>query len=150
MLFHGKSVSRHVVSAICVMIIINYVCAFQIYAMPTFDNLERFYVSKKNKACPRWVRSAIKVFFGGVTYLIAMSFPFLPRLGAFIGALGLPLTLVYPCLMWLAINKPRRFTPMWCLNAGLAASGALLTVVFLAASLWSLISDGLRANFYKP
>lgn len=149
-LFHGKSVSRHVVSAICVMIIINYVCAFQIYAMPTFDNLERIYVSKKNKACPRWARSAIKVFFGGVTYLIAVTFPFLPRLGAFIGALGLPLTLVYPCLMWLAINKPRRFTPMWCLNSGLAASGALLTVIFLAASLWSLISDGLRANFYKP
>ncbi|KAH6787919.1 hypothetical protein C2S52_007471 [Perilla frutescens var. hirtella] len=148
--FHKNSTSKHVIGGICLLIIINYVCAFQIYAMPTFDNLERIYTTKKNKPCSRWVRSSIKLFFGGLTYLIAVTFPFLPRLAAFIGAIGLPLTLVYPCFMWLAIKKPRRFSRMWCLNIALGSSGTLLTVVFLAAALWSLIDNGLKANFYKP
>lgn len=149
-MFHKNSTSKHVIGGICLLIIINYICAFQIYAMPTFDNLERIYVTKKNKPCSRWVRSAIKLFFVGLTYFIAVTFPFLPRLGPFIGAIGLPLTLVYPCFMWLAIKKPRRFSRMWCLNMGLGSSGTLLTVVFLAAALWSLIANGLKANFYKP
>ncbi|XP_057769160.1 lysine histidine transporter-like 7 [Salvia miltiorrhiza] len=142
--------SKHIIGGVCVLIMINYVCAFQIYAMPTFDNLERIYVTKRGKACPRWVRSAIKLFFGGLTYFIAVTFPFLPRLAALIGAIGLPVTLVYPCFMWLAIKKPQRFSSTWCLNVGLGSAGAMLAFVYLVVALWSLIDNGLKANFYRP
>lgn len=132
------------------MIIINYICAFQIYAMPTFDNLERIYVTAKNEPCPRWVRSSIKIFYGTLAYTLAVTLPFLPRIGAFVGAIGLPLTLVYPCFMWLAIKKPPRFNRMWCLNMFLGYFGTILTFVFRPAALWRLISLGLKANFFKP
>ncbi|KAH6834583.1 hypothetical protein C2S53_006106 [Perilla frutescens var. hirtella] len=148
MMFHNESSS--VIGGICMLMIINYICAFQIFAMPTFDNMERIYATMKNKPCSRWVRSTIKLFFGALTYFIAVTFPFLPRLGAFIGAIGLPLTLVYPCLMWVAIKKPPHFGRMWCLNVGLASFGALLSIAFLVAALWSLLANGLKANFYKP
>ncbi|KAK6118669.1 hypothetical protein DH2020_047582 [Rehmannia glutinosa] len=148
--FHQKSTSKYIIGAIYLIIIINYLCAFQIYAMPAFDNFERIYTSNKNKPCPRWLRSAIKVMFGGLTYFIAVAFPFLPRLGAFVGSIGLPLTLVYPCLMWVAIKKPGRFSRMWCLNLGLGFSGIVLSVVCFSAALWSLIVNGLEANFFKP
>lgn len=141
---------KQVIGGVCGLILLNYICAFQIYAMPTFDNLERIYVTKNKRACSRLVRWGIKVFLGGLTYFIAMTFPFLPRLAAFIGAIGLPLTFVYPCFMWLAIKKPPRFSRMWCLNMGLGLLGLGLALVFLAAALWSLIENGLKANFYHP
>ncbi|PIN25724.1 hypothetical protein CDL12_01518 [Handroanthus impetiginosus] len=148
--FHQDNTSKYIIGAIYLIIIINCLCAFQIYAMPTFDNLERIYISKKNEPCPRWVRAGIKVLFGGLTYFIAVAFPFLPSLGAFIGSIGLPLTLAYPCLMWVAMKKPRRFCRMWCLNLGLGYSGIVLSVVLAGVALWSLIVDGLDANFFHP
>ncbi|KAI3446313.1 hypothetical protein Pfo_002978 [Paulownia fortunei] len=147
---HQKNTSKYIIGAIYLIIIINYLCAFQIYAMPAFDNFERIYTSKKNKPCPRWLRSAIKVFFGGLTYFIAVALPFLASLGAFVGSIVLPLTLVYPCLMWVAIKKPRRFSRMWSLNLGLGFSGIVLSIMCFSAALWSLIVNGLEANFFKP
>ncbi|KAG8368029.1 hypothetical protein BUALT_Bualt15G0002700 [Buddleja alternifolia] len=146
--FHKNHTSKYTIGAIYIIIIINYLCAFQIYAMPTFDNWQRIYTTTKNKPCPRWLRSAIKVLFGGLTYFIAVAFPFLPSLSLFIGSITLPLTLAYPCLMWVAIKKPGRFNRM-C-NLGLGYSGIVLSILSASAALWSLIVDGLHANFFKP
>ncbi|KAK4401340.1 Lysine histidine transporter-like 8 [Sesamum angolense] len=66
--FHQNSTSKYIIGAIY-LIIINYLCAFQIYAMPVFDNLARLYTSRKNKPCPSWFRAATKVWLGGLTYL---------------------------------------------------------------------------------
>ncbi|KAL0365722.1 UNVERIFIED_CONTAM: Lysine histidine transporter-like 8 [Sesamum angustifolium] len=148
--FHQNSTSKYIIGAIYLIIIINYLCAFQIYAMPVFDNLARLYTSRKNKPCPSWFRAATKVWLGGLTYFVAVTFPFLPSLGAFTGSIVLPLTLVYPCLMWVAIKKPARFSRMWCLNVGLAFSGIVLSLMCASAALWSLIINGLDANFFKP
>ncbi|KAL8543420.1 hypothetical protein ACS0TY_004092 [Phlomoides rotata] len=148
--FHQNNTSKYLIGAIYLLIIINYLCGFQIYAMPTFDNFVRLYVSKKNRACPKWVRSAIKLFFGGLTYLIAVAFPFLPILGMLIGAIALPLTFVYPCFMWIAIKKPQRCTRTWCLNMGLGSLGVVLCVTLFGTAIWSLVVDGLQANFFNP
>ncbi|KAL2537879.1 Lysine histidine transporter-like 7 [Forsythia ovata] len=149
-MFHINNTSKYVLGTMCLTLVIHYICAFQIYAMVVFDNLERLYVSKKNEPCPRWIRSAIRVFFGGLTYFISVAFPFLGSLGLLIGAIVLPLTLSYPCFMWIAIKKPRTMSPMWCLNVGLGSLGALLSVVLVVSSLSSLIATGLDANFFKP
>lgn len=148
--FHQNDTSKYIIGVIYLMIIINYICAFQIYAIPTFDNLERLYTSRKSKACPRWVQMAIRVFFGGLTYLIAVAFPFLPSLGSFIGSIALPLVLVYPCLMWIAIRKPGLFSRMWWVNVGLGSFGTVLSAACGTAALWSLIVNGLEANFFNP
>ncbi|KAL6546152.1 hypothetical protein OROGR_010026 [Orobanche gracilis] len=148
--FHQKSTSKYLISAICLAAVIHYLCAYQIYAIPAFDNFERLYTTKKNKPCPKWLRSAIKVLFGGFTYFVAVALPFLPSLGLFIGSMALPLTLAYPCLMWVAIKKPGRFSRMWCVNVGLGSLGIVFCAVCGGGALWSLIVDGLDANFFKP
>ncbi|KAL7118463.1 hypothetical protein ACP275_02G003000 [Erythranthe tilingii] len=148
--FNQSSTSKYIIGSIYILIIINYLCTFQIYAMPAFDNFERIYTTKKNKPCTRLVRSIIKVLFGGVTYFVAVAIPFLPSLGAFVGSLALPLTLAYPCLMWVAIKKPKQFSRMWGLNMVLGYSGILLSTLCAGAGLWSLIVNGLEANFFKP
>lgn len=145
-----QKTSKSVMGTIYVIMLVHLLSAFQIYGMPVFDNLERIYVSKKNQECPRWLRSAIRVFFGGLTYLIAVAFPFLGSLGPFIGAITLPLTLAYPCFMWIAIAKPKRTSSMWCLNFGLGSLGVVTSASLAAAALWSLVADGLNANFFTP
>ncbi|KAL0383880.1 UNVERIFIED_CONTAM: Lysine histidine transporter-like 8 [Sesamum radiatum] len=146
---HRNNTSKYMIGAVYLIIIISYLCAFQIYAMPVFDNLARLYTSRK-KACPSWFRAATKLWLGGLTYFVAVTFPFLPSLGAFTGSIVLPLTLVYPCLMWVAIKKPARFSRMWCLNVGLASLGIMLSLMCATAALWSLIINGVDANFFKP
>ncbi|CAI9774687.1 unnamed protein product [Fraxinus pennsylvanica] len=148
--FYWNNTSKYIVGTIYMIAMINCLCAFQIYAMPVFDNLERLYTSTKNKPCPGWLRSGIRILFGGLTYCIAMAFPFLASLGAFMGAIALPLSLAYPCFMWVAMKKPCRYSKMWCLNIGLGCSGMVLSVLLVAASLRSLVANGLDANFFNP
>ncbi|KAE8724729.1 Lysine histidine transporter-like 8, putative isoform 2 [Hibiscus syriacus] len=91
-----------------------------IYAMPAFDNLEFVYASSKRRRCPGWVRVGLRLFFGGLTFFIAVAFPFLGSLAPLIGGMAaVPLTFVLECqflpshdtskfmiglILWLAIS----------------------------------------------
>ncbi|KAJ6880807.1 hypothetical protein NC652_033988 [Populus alba x Populus x berolinensis] len=68
--------------------------------MPVFDSLEFRYTCMKNKRCSWWVRTGLAALIGGI---------------------ALPLTLAYPCFMWISIKKPHQkgHGVMWCLNLGL-------------------------------
>ncbi|KAJ6880817.1 hypothetical protein NC652_033994 [Populus alba x Populus x berolinensis] len=76
--------------------------------MPVFDSLEFRYTCMKNKRCSWWVRTGFRLFIGGLAFFIAVAFPFLPSLAALIGGIALPLTLAYPCFMWISIKKPHQ------------------------------------------
>ncbi|XP_065867849.1 lysine histidine transporter-like 7 [Euphorbia lathyris] len=132
------------------LVLVNCFSSFQIYAMPVFDNLEMKYTSIKNKRCSCLVRTCIRIFFGGLTFFISVAFPFLPNLPGFIGGLALPLTYVYPCLMWISIQKTPRNSSMWCLNLLLACLGVAVTICSVTAALWTLVTKGLSAHFFKP
>ncbi|KAJ6874201.1 hypothetical protein NC651_032896 [Populus alba x Populus x berolinensis] len=83
--------------------------------MPVFNNLEFRYTCMKNKRCSWWVRTGFLLFFGGLAFFIAVAFPFLPSLAALIGGIALPLTLAYPCFMWISIQfgiwLPKAYMP---------------------------------------
>ncbi|KAA8546154.1 hypothetical protein F0562_020952 [Nyssa sinensis] len=147
--FH-RSNPKIVMGIIYMLVVINSLSSFQIYAMPVFDNLEFRYTSMKKKPCTRWLRSGFRCFFGGLTFFIAVAFPFLGSLAALIGGLTLPLTFVYPCFMWILIKKPRPNTAMWCLNLGLGCLGVVLSILLVAAAMWTIASKGIDANFFHP
>ncbi|CAI0469013.1 unnamed protein product [Linum tenue] len=92
------------------------------------------------------------MFFGGVTFFIAVTFPFLPSLAPLIGAVALPLTLAYPCLMWIAMKdcKSGGDVAVWGLNLLLGSLGMALCVLLVVGAVWSLADKGLHANFFKP
>lgn len=147
---HGHNTSKHVMGTIYLLVLINSLSSFQIYAMPVFDNLEFQYVSKKKQRCPGWVRAGIRLFFGGLTFFIAVAFPFLGSLAPLIGGIALPLTYVYPCFMYVLIKKPSRSGAMWWLNVGLGCLGTILSVMLVVAAAWNLADKGLHANFFRP
>ncbi|KAF5745783.1 hypothetical protein HS088_TW07G01377 [Tripterygium wilfordii] len=147
---HGHTTSKFVKGLIYMLIIINSLCSYQIYAMPVFDNLEMRYISSKNRQCPWWVRTGFRICFGGISYLVAVAFPFLGRLAALIGGITLPLTYAYPCFMWILIKKPRPNSAMWCINLLLGCLGMILAVLLILAASWNLHDQGVNGNFFKP
>ncbi|KAJ6403036.1 hypothetical protein OIU84_015033 [Salix udensis] len=150
--FHGHDTSKSVKGLVCLLVVIHCLSSFQIYAMPVFDNLEFRYVSMKNRRCPWWVRLGFRLFFGGLAFFIAVALPFLPRLAPLIGGITLPLTLVYPCFMWILIKKPHQkgHAAEWCLNLGVGCLGIFLSVLLVVAAAWDLAIKGLHATFFKP
>ncbi|KAG4993812.1 hypothetical protein AAZX31_11G095200 [Glycine max] len=149
--FHKRQITKFSMGAIYVLVIIHCLTSFQIYAMPVFDNLEIRYTSIKNQRCPRLVRTCIRLFFGGLTFFISVTFPFLPRLSALLGSMTLvPITYAYPCFMWLSLKKPRPRGFVWCFNVALGCVGMLLSALLVAAAIRTLALNGLDANFFKP
>ncbi|GLT31343.1 hypothetical protein SLA2020_060850 [Shorea laevis] len=149
--YHRHDTSKVLLGLACLLVVINSLSSFQIYAMPVFDNLEfKLYTSKRNGPCPRWVRSGIRVFFGFFAFFVAIALPFLPSLAGLIGGIALPITLAYPCLMWILIKKPKQYSPFWWLNWVLGISGLVLSVMVVTGAIWSLVTSGIEANFFKP
>ncbi|TYH88792.1 hypothetical protein ES332_D01G212600v1 [Gossypium tomentosum] len=149
--FHGQDTSKYVIGLIYIWLTISCITSYQIYAMPAFDNLEFIYASSKKRRCPGWVRAGIRLFFGGVTFFVAVAFPFLGKLAPLIGGMAaVPLTFVYPCFMWISIRKPRAKGAMWSLNLGVGSIGIVLSLLLIVAAVWKLDDKGLNANFFRP
>ncbi|XP_017970106.1 PREDICTED: lysine histidine transporter-like 7 [Theobroma cacao] len=149
--FHREDTSKFVIGLIYLWLILSCLSSYQIYAMPAFDNLEFIYASSKNRRCPGWVRVGLRLFFGGLTFFIAVAFPFLGSLAPLLGGMAtVPLTFAYPCFMWISIKRPRRNGAMWSLNLGLGCLGIVLSVLLIVAAVWNLADKGLHANFFRP
>ncbi|KAL2329180.1 hypothetical protein Fmac_022607 [Flemingia macrophylla] len=148
---HKMQITKFSMGAIYVLVIIHCLSSYQIYAMPVFDNLELRYTTIKNEKCSRLVRTCLRIFFGALTFFIAVTFPFLPSLAALIGGMTLvPVTYAYPCFMWLALKKPRKTSVVWCFNVALGSVGMLLSVLLVASAIRTLVVRGLPAKFFKP
>lgn len=148
--FHGQDTSKVLLGITSLFVVINSLSSFQIYAMPVFDNFEFRYTSKYNKPCPWWLRSAIRAMFGCLAYFISVALPFLRSLAGLLGGIALPITLAYPCLMWIQIKKPQKYSAMWFLNWVLGVSGLALSVLVVMAAIWSIATNGIEVHFFKP
>jgi hypothetical protein len=82
--------------------------------------------------------------------LIAVALPFLSELGGLLGGISLPVTLAYPCFMWVEIKKPVRGSAMWSINWALGIFVMALSFVLVVGNLWGLVVKGLRVQFFKP
>ncbi|KAK3421119.1 hypothetical protein EUGRSUZ_G01814 [Eucalyptus grandis] len=148
--FHGHDTPKLVMGLTYLLIVASCLSAFQIYAMPVFDTLELRYTSIRNCRCSRRARTFLRVFFGCLTFFVAVALPFLGSLAPLIGGMTSTLTFVLPCFMWLMIKRPRRKSGKWWLNVGLGWLGVVLWAVMVAAAIWVLVDRGINANFFDP
>ncbi|MED6121253.1 hypothetical protein PIB30_028356 [Stylosanthes scabra] len=148
---HAHEVARFTIGAMYFLVIIHCLSSYPVYAMIFFDNIELRITARKNMKLPRWVRTCIRLFFGGLTFFIAVAFPFLPSLSLLLGGIAfVPVSYAYPCFMWVAIKKPRRRSFAWCFNVVLGCLGMVIAVLLIASALKTLIDKRLNANFFKP
>lgn len=149
--YHRHDTSKVLLGLASLLVVINSLSSFQLYAMPVFDNLEfRLYTSKRNEPCPRWLRSVIRIFFGCFAFFVSVALPFLPSLAGLIGGIALPITLAYPCLMWVLIKKPQRYGSSWWLNWVFGVLGMVLSFSVITGAIWNYVTVGIKANFFNP
>ncbi|CAK9165842.1 unnamed protein product [Ilex paraguariensis] len=148
--FHGKDTARSILGLTSLFVILNAVSSFQIYGMPMFDDMESNYTRRFKKPCPWWLRVIIRAMFGYGCFFVAVAIPFLSSVAGLIGGIALPVTLAYPCFMWLKIKKPKTYSPIWCLNWGLGVLGMSLSSILVAAGVYVVIDTGIHVSFFKP
>lgn len=148
--FHGRDTSQFIIGLTSLFVIISAMSSFQIYGMPTFDVMESMYTRRKKRACPWWLRVIFRAKFGYTMFFVAVALPFLGSLAGLVGGIALPVTLAYPCFMWLKIKKPKMYSLRWWLNLGLGVLGMALSGVVTAAGVYVVIETGVKVNFFKP
>lgn len=146
--YHGYDTSKFVLGLTSMLVVVNCLSSFQIYAMPVFDNMEFRFTSSMNKPCPRWLRSGIRIFFGCVAFFISVALPFLPSLAGLIGGVAVPITLAYPCFMWILIKKPCKCSTIF--NWALGALGIVLSILIITGAIWNIVTIGIEVHFFKP
>ncbi|KAM1070605.1 hypothetical protein ACFX2J_015910 [Malus domestica] len=120
------------------LVVVNSLSSLQIYAMLVFDNLEFRFTSSVNKPCPWWLRSGFRIFFGCFAFFISIALPFLPSLAGIIGGVAVPITLAYPCFMWILIKKLCKCCTIF--NWALGALGIVLSILIVTGAIWNIVT----------
>ncbi|XP_042032517.1 lysine histidine transporter 1-like [Salvia splendens] len=96
---------------------VHLIGGYQFYAMPVYDMTDTVLV-KKLKFKPTWyLRFITGNTYVALTMFIAIAFPFFGALVRFFGGFTFaPNTYFLPCIIWLAIYKPKRFSLSWLVN----------------------------------
>ncbi|EYU44856.1 hypothetical protein ABFS82_08G002000 [Erythranthe guttata] len=131
-------------------VVIHVIGSYQIYAMPVFDMIETVLV-KKLKFKPTWyLRFISRNFYVAFTMFVGITFPFFGGLLGFFGGFAFaPTTYFLPCIMWLAIYKPKRFSLSWIANWICIVLGVMLMIVAPIGGLRQIIVQAKDYKFYS-
>ncbi|CAF2035370.1 hypothetical protein IGI04_033121 [Brassica rapa subsp. trilocularis] len=131
-------------------VVIHVIGSYQIYAMPVFDMMETVLVKKMNFRPSWYLRFVVRNFYVAATMFVGMTFPFFGGLLAFFGGFAFaPTTYFLPCVMWLAIYKPRRYSLSWWTNWICIAFGVCLMVLSPIGGLRTIIIQAKDYKFYS-
>ncbi|XP_055805378.1 lysine histidine transporter 1-like [Solanum dulcamara] len=130
-----------------IFVVIHVIGSYQIYAMPVFDMLETLLV-KKLRFRPSWyLRFVTRSIYVAFTMFVGIAIPFFSGLLGFFGGFAFaPTTYFLPCIMWLSIYKPKRFSLSWIANWVCIILGVLLMIFAPIGALRSII---LKAKSYE-
>ncbi|GMY13168.1 lysine histidine transporter 1 [Fagus crenata] len=131
-------------------VVIHVIGSYQIYAMPVFDMIETVLVKKLNFRPTRTLRFITRNVYVAFTMFIGITFPFFGGLLGFFGGFAFaPTTYFLPCVMWLAIYKPRKFGLSWWANWFCITLGVLLMVLSPIGGLRTIIIQAKTYKFYS-
>ncbi|GAA0148634.1 hypothetical protein LIER_08023 [Lithospermum erythrorhizon] len=131
-------------------VVIHVIGSYQIYAMPVFDMLETLLVKKLHFQPTFMLRFVTRNLYVAFTMFIGITFPFFGGLLGFFGGFAFaPTTYFLPCIMWLAIKKPRKFTISWWANWICIAIGVTLMILAPIGALRNIILQAKDYEFYS-
>ncbi|KAL9246562.1 hypothetical protein vseg_020080 [Gypsophila vaccaria] len=131
-------------------VVVHVIGSYQIYAMPVFDMVETFLVKSMNFEPTTTLRFITRNIYVAFTMFIAITFPFFGGLLGFFGGFALaPTTYYLPCIMWLILYKPKKFSLSWCLNWFCITLGVLLMILGPIGGLRTIIISAKSYSFYS-
>ncbi|KAL1812239.1 hypothetical protein ACET3Z_022304 [Daucus carota] len=131
-------------------VVFHVIGSYQIYAMPVFDMIETVLV-KKLKFPPSFaLRFVSRNLYVAFTMFVGICFPFFGGLLGFFGGFAFaPTTYFLPCVMWLSIYKPRRFSLSWIANWICIIMGVLLMILSPIGGLRQIIIQAKTYEFFS-
>jgi amino acid permease len=128
-------------------VVVHVIGSYQIYAMPVFDMMETLLVKKLRFTPSFTLRFITRTSYVAATMFVAICFPFFGGLLGFFGGFAFaPTTYFLPCIMWLSIYKPRKFSFSWITNWICIILGVLLMVLSPIGGLRLII---VQSSLYK-
>ncbi|KAK9104203.1 hypothetical protein Scep_021047 [Stephania cephalantha] len=120
-------------------VFVHVVGSYQVFAVPVFDQMETFMVKKMRLKPSLRLRVIGRSLYVGLTMFIGMSFPFFGGLLGFFGGFAFaPTTYFLPCIIWLIIFKPKRYSLSWFIN-------------WVVPSVTKIISSNIKVSLaYQP
>ncbi|PWZ37031.1 Lysine histidine transporter-like 6 [Zea mays] len=138
------------VAAANMMVVIHVVGSYQVYAMPIFESIETIMATRFRLPRGLLLRLVARSAYVAFTLFVAVTFPFFGDLLGFFGGFGFtPTSYFLPCVLWLKIKKPPRFSASWCANWGCIIVGVLLMLVSTIGGLRSIVQDASTFQFYS-
>ncbi|RYR77814.1 hypothetical protein Ahy_A01g002451 [Arachis hypogaea] len=130
-----------------IFVVIHVTGSYQVFAVPVFDMMESLMVRRMNFKPTWYLRFISRNIYVALTMLVATIFPFFGGLLSFLGGLVFaPTTYFLPCIIWLVVYKPKRFSGSWCANWFCIVFGVLLMVLGSIGAMREII---LQAKDYK-
>ncbi|OMO81427.1 Amino acid transporter, transmembrane [Corchorus olitorius] len=131
-------------------VVIHVVGAYQVYAMPVFDMIESLLVKKlRFTPCLR-LRLISRSTYVAFTMIVGICFPFFGGLLSFFGGFAFaPTTYYIPCIIWLIICKPRKYSLSWWINWICIVIGVLLMVLSPIGGLRQIIISAKDYEFFS-
>ncbi|KAH9792133.1 Lysine histidine transporter 1 [Citrus sinensis] len=131
-------------------VVVHVIGSYQIYAMPVFDMIETLLVKKLNFSPTRLLRFVVRNLYVAFTMFIGITFPFFGGLLGFFGGFAFaPTTYFLPCIIWLAIYKPRKYSLSWCINWICIVLGLCLMILSPIGGLRQIILQSKDYKFYS-
>ncbi|XP_050375419.1 lysine histidine transporter-like 2 [Argentina anserina] len=138
------------IAAANLFVVIHVIGSYQVFAMGVFDMVETFLVVKM-KFKPSFVlRFVTRTTYVAITMFVGIAIPFFGGLLGFFGGFAFaPTTYFLPCVMWLAIYKPKPFSLSWCINWFCIILGALLMILAPIGALRNIILQAKTYEFFS-
>ncbi|KAK9925461.1 hypothetical protein M0R45_033785 [Rubus argutus] len=141
---------KWIIATANMFVVIHVIGSYQIYAMPVFDMMETLLVKRLNFRPTFKLRFITRTTYVAFTMFVGITFPFFSGLLGFFGGFAFaPTTYFLPCVMWLAIYKPRKFGLSWWCNYICIFFGVLLMVLSPIGGLRSIIVQAKTYKFYS-
>jgi amino acid permease len=132
------------------MVVVHVVGSYQVYAMPVFDMIETVLVRKFWFTPDLRLRMISRTVYVAFTMFVAMTFPFFSELLSFFGGFAFaPTSYFLPCIMWLIICKPKRFSLSWFTNWTCIFIGVSLMILAPIGGLRQIILKVKTYKFYQ-
>ncbi|KAL3720367.1 hypothetical protein ACJRO7_005225 [Eucalyptus globulus] len=141
---------RWLIALANMFVVIHVIGSYQVYAMPVFDMIETVLVKKLRFKPTGTLRFVARNVYVAFTMFVAITFPFFSELLSFFGGFAFaPTTYFLPCIMWLAIYKPRKFSLSWWSNWVCIIVGLLLMILSPIGGLRQIIIKANNYTFYS-
>ncbi|KAK6919137.1 Amino acid transporter, transmembrane domain [Dillenia turbinata] len=112
------------------MVFVHVIGSYQVFAMPVFDMMESYLVKKRHLIPGRCLRLISRSIYVALTTFVGVCIPFFGGLLGFFGGLAFASTSYFlPCIIWLAVKRPKRGSFHWFASWISIIIGVLITIL---------------------